>query len=1215
MEKIRKTIRFIKRLFIKTPKLKFIYAWYYKHASVKENQVLFESFHGKDVSDSSLAILQEFLKMKESLNAVIYFATNNRKRDKAFIDSIGLKVRLVDISTFRYTKVLATSKYLINNSSFPAYFIRRPEQTYLQTWHGTPLKTLGKKMRFGIESMYNVQHNFLQADYIMFPNEFTRDVIMEDYNLESLYTGTVVMNGYPRNSIFMDREKGDEVCESLGNKEFTTMAYMPTWRGQSNHDINTSEYSREINKLLKYLDDGLKEHQKLYVNFHPIVQKAVTLDSYQHIYPFPSGVDKYEFLNSVDALITDYSSVFFDYSITRKPIILYMYDYEEYMHDRGMYFDIKELPFRKIYDQETLKNCIVNEEFRQDAYDHDKAYIEKFIQYDSIDAGRKMAELVFCQNDGQMPMIDYSKNKDRERNILFSPSVQKMKAMDAIAKVVEKDKDIVVFEKRFFNPDLSSHLHDYYQNDFDYIFITRTLPRTYLEEVMRKKSAKVRKELHQREIRRCFGNLTVNPKFQEDYYHGEAGEMFYFSQNRLLDASMEVKPDALQIGFGGGKKIKAQKLLLVNKKREILWTRPLTEQEQEEQKITENFREMLDLKLPDEHGRYLLLLETLDKKGNKVPYYLVDKASYKKRKSNFDELDKSSVYMEPIYQENVQFYNRPEPVDTAIIPYMNEVNGRFSIFVGTKEEVLARCMSGRVLKFKTKGSMLKLKLKFKNQDAPIKGVVLAYRSKVENIVYPFEFQARDKNGYWIIDAKIDMSKASLEELFWDVFVVTEKDGVEAHLSAYLNRLQRLSLLLMNHQCQADQGHIIFPYSTIWCKLAFTYRPESKYDGVDIKIKEILAFGVYVLLYPYWKRKRLWLVYEKFCSMAQDNGYYFFKYCMEQAPENKHIYYVLDRDSADWEKMKKYGKQVIPFMSFRHILYSVAAKLYVASDSKKHLYTWRAKPNIISNRISKHQILFLQHGVTALKRVNSIFGKKGSSPMTYFTTTSKYEQKIVVENFDYEPMDAPVLGFTRWDVLEDTSKQEEKIILAMPTWRAWLEEKSAEEFKSSDYYNNYMHFLQSEKLSEILKENDVKLIFYIHPKFKDYLSEFNVSGERIELIPFGTVPLNEIIKKCSMLITDYSSVCWDVYYLNKPVLFYQFDYDMYMQAHGSYMDMEHDLFGERYIEYDQLIDGIEKYVESGFKQNERSAKLVDYYFEYRDNDNSKRTYEYIIGRGY
>ena len=110
MDKIRKIIRFVKRLFPKTPKMKFIYAWYYKHGKINEKQALFESFHGKDVSDSSLAILQEFLKMPESKDFKIYFATNDKKRDQKFIDSIGLKVELVDIADFKYVKVLATSK-------------------------------------------------------------------------------------------------------------------------------------------------------------------------------------------------------------------------------------------------------------------------------------------------------------------------------------------------------------------------------------------------------------------------------------------------------------------------------------------------------------------------------------------------------------------------------------------------------------------------------------------------------------------------------------------------------------------------------------------------------------------------------------------------------------------------------------------------------------------------------------------------------------------------------------------------------------------------------------------------------------------------------------------------------------------------------------------------------------------------------------------------
>lgn len=132
---------------------------------------------------------------------------------------------------------------------------------------------------------------------------------------------------------------------------------------------------------------------------------------------------------------------------------------------------------------------------------------------------------------------------------------------------------------------------------------------------------------------------------------------------------------------------------------------------------------------------------------------------------------------------------------------------------------------------------------------------------METIDYPFEYKVTRSGDHYIIDAQIDMSVLSLEELFWDVFAVTEKNGEEVRVSAYWSRWQRLKLLLMNYQCDVDKEHIIFPYSTITCKMAFTYRTRSKYDGFDVKIKELAAFGVYTLLLPYWKKKRVWLVFE------------------------------------------------------------------------------------------------------------------------------------------------------------------------------------------------------------------------------------------------------------------------------------------------------------------------------------------------------------------
>ena len=295
-------------------------------------------------------------------------------------------------------------------------------------------------------------------------------------------------------------------------------------------------------------------------------------------------------------------------------------------------------------------------------------------------------------------------------------------------------------------------------------------------------------------------------------------------------------------------------------------------------------------------------------------------------------------------------------------------------------------------------------------------------------------------------------------------------------------------------------------------------------------------------------------------------------------------------------MQKYGSNVVPFMSARHILYLLAARIYAAPDAKFHGFVWKPKPNIISREISKKQILFLQHGVTALKRVDKLFGKNGSAPMTYFAVTSEFEQKIVTENFGYAKENVPILGFTRWDVLENKARPDEKNILIMPTWRPWLEEQSDEVFRESEYCRRYRQLLENPELGAFLRENNVKIIFHIHPKMKEFLEAFQTENDQVKLIVQGSQPLNELIMKCSM------------------VLFYQFDYDLYQQANGSYLDMTRDLFGDRCLDQECLVKNIKEYIENNFKEKERYAQMRKEHFAYTDHNNSRRTLEFLKSRG-
>ena len=1021
-------------------RMKYIYGSYLKRP-VDDKSILFESFHGKEISDSPLAMAKAFLARPESAGYTVYYSTDNCERDQKTIDAYGLKVQLVDIHSKEYAKALATCGYLVNNSSFPSYFIRRDGQHYMQTWHGTPLKTLGKMMPYDIETMYNVQHNFLQADMLTFPNYFTRDVIMRDYNLTDLYTGRVVMCGYPRNSVFFGKEEGELLKKQLGDGNKTTFAYMPTWRGQSNQDVERSSYSAEVAEILSTLDETLTDEQKLYVNFHPIVQKDIVLDDYKHIEPFPQDVMKYDFLNSVDALITDYSSVFFDYSITGKPVILFTYDYDQYMADRSMYFDIKDLPFIQVDTMEELQECIRSGSYKDSDYRSDGKYFDMFMGFDRADASDRLLSFMIDGDDSELTVEDYGAQNTKVWNIAEYADLFEPEDIDEIAGKVDPKEDVVVFYKNRFNDQLSDYMLKNYRDAFNYVFVTKSTPATYMETLNARYGGDKAADLEARDTKRFLGNLPVS---------------------------------------------------------------------------------------------------------------------------------------------------------------------------GYKES----CTNGRILKLQAKGSMLYLKVRFPERVGEIESVSLSFRSNMERVVYPFDYTVTKKGPFWIVDAQIDLADKVMDGTYWDINVFARNGYGLRNLYIGFTGTQKKMLFTRNIQCELGE-YILFPHVTLKGKLAFTHREKTPYDTTKNRIKESTAVILYKLFRPYWKKKKIWLVFEKFCSMAQDNGYYFFRYCMDQLPasEKHDIYYVMDKASPDWEKVASYGRNVVPYMSLKHMIYNLAADIYVGSDSKRHLYTWRPKPNRISYAMRKKKIFFLQHGVTALKKVDSIFGANGSSPMTYFTTTSEYEQKIVTENFGYPAERAPITGFTRWDVLDDKSTPDEKIILVMPTWRAWLEEKTKEEFRESDYFRQYSEFLSNRELADFLKENNIRLVFYIHPKFRDYLGEFNISEDVIEMIPFGSEPLNEIMMRCHMLITDYSSVCWDVYYQSKPVLFFQFDYDTYMQNHGSYMDMEKELFGPRLETCGQLIEAIKERVASGFAEDEDAKAKRNYYFAYIDDENSKRTYEFLRKEGY
>lgn len=320
------------------------YTGMYERLSINPKDILLESKHGEDVAGNIFAILQELMKDQyEDYNVYLAMEKDYMERYEQLLKNYGIdRVTMLDIRSNAYEKALASAKYLITDTSFPTYFIKKEGQVYLNTWHGTPLKAMGRIVPQREYALGNVQRNFLIADYLLYQNDFSRDAFLTDYMIKDIYQGTTLVCGYPRNCAFFRKDRYHQIRNELKIEGKQVIAYMPTWRGLLHH----KETAKQLELLGGYftrIDNMLTDSQLIYVKLHPYVKDQVDYSGYKHIKAFPAEYESYDFLSATDTLITDYSSIMFDYGVTGRSIILFTYDREEYKGGRGLYFELEAL--------------------------------------------------------------------------------------------------------------------------------------------------------------------------------------------------------------------------------------------------------------------------------------------------------------------------------------------------------------------------------------------------------------------------------------------------------------------------------------------------------------------------------------------------------------------------------------------------------------------------------------------------------------------------------------------------------------------------------------------------------------------------------------------------------------------------------------------------------------------------------------------------------
>lgn len=393
-----------------------MYAGYRETLKIDKHMVLLEALDGAHPTGNVAVLVKELNDNPLFFNYRIILSGREAfyQTRLEYVKNLQLdRVEVVISDTDEYYKILATAKYLITETSFSQIFIKRPKQVYFNTWHGTPLKTLGKKIKNDNAMLGNLQKNFFEADYLLYPNEFTMEHMLEDYMLNNFCKARILLSGYPRNAVFHDKAGREAVRKKCGfTEQMQYIGFMPTWRGMMS-DINGAGQNEQLRAYFDMLDGMLNDTQVMFVKLHYMNAAGIDLSGYAHIRPFPQEFDGYEFLNALDVLVTDYSSVFFDFAITGKKVILFTYDLEEYVRDRGFYFSLDELPFPKVQTVEEL----VDELARPKEYD-DTAFLDKFCPYEKPGVTESLLRKVLFNEDS--PLLEQREVPDNgKKNVLI----------------------------------------------------------------------------------------------------------------------------------------------------------------------------------------------------------------------------------------------------------------------------------------------------------------------------------------------------------------------------------------------------------------------------------------------------------------------------------------------------------------------------------------------------------------------------------------------------------------------------------------------------------------------------------------------------------------------------------------------------------------------------------------------------------------------------
>ncbi|NEC64632.1 glycosyltransferase [Streptomyces sp. SID9727] len=373
---------------------------------------------------------------------------------------------------------------------------------------------------------------------------------------------------------------------------------------------------------------------------------------------------------------------------------------------------------------------------------------------------------------------------------------------------------------------------------------------------------------------------------------------------------------------------------------------------------------------------------------------------------------------------------------------------------------------------------------------------------------------------------------------------------------------------------------------------------------------------YLLSYPRLHRKNIWIIGER-ADTAQDNAYHLFRWIRENQPRRK-VYYAINGDAKDRAKVAPYG-HVLDRTSRKYRMYLLHAKRLINPyDLEAYLgFPELSKSSFLRGYgdLLNYRRVFLQHGVTYNDVAPSVHQQV--TDVDLLLTVGEAERSYFAEHCGYGYARVAAAGFPRFDALQPVRSGRPRVLL-MPTWRRDIVAPSYDRaakakipFAASDYFRFFSTLLRDERLLAVLEQCGVELEFMPHYEIRPYLHHFRIDHPSVTVTGDGR-DVQLAMRECSLLVTDYSSVFFDVAYMGTPIVYTPFDEEDFYGNHykRGYYEFERDGFGPVCRDVDATVREIIATIERGFAVEPRYRARVDAFFGRRDTSNSERVFRAI-----